>query len=139
MGRKEKREVEESPEQVFSGLKRKLESEMVGENQLNTSQFESVEKQKTMKNSLKTGSEGNVAEVKVPPQNISIRFGSAKYSVRIEPEGKMGRVMRKMAKILGKPADKLVFKVERSGMVITGKEIMSELVGEVIIVHLRDS
>ena len=147
MGRKEKREVEESPKQVFSGLKRKMESEMVGESQLNTSQFESVEKQKTMKKSLETDSEGNVAEVKdgkkrratVPPQKISIRFGSAKYSVLIEPERKMERVMRKMAEILGKPMDKLVFKVERSGMVITGKEIMSELVGEVIIVNLRDS
>ena len=140
MGRKEKTLMEE--EQTRTGLKRKLESETVDESQLSTSQ---LGKQKPMKASLRTDSEGNVAKVNegkkrnemAPPQNISIRFGSAKYSVLIEPERKMERVMRKMAKIVGKPADKLDYKVERSGKMITGRETMSELIGEVIIVHSK--
>merc|ERR550519_3021386 len=49
----------------------------------------------------------------------------------------MGRVMRKLGKMVGKPVDKLVFKVERSGKVITGEETMGEFVGEVIIMHLQ--
>ena len=141
----EKTLKEEGPEQTSGGLKRKLESEMMGESQLNTSRLGSVEKQKAMKTSLKTDSEGNVAEVNEgkrrdgidPPQNISIRFGSAKYSVLMEPQRKMGRVMRKLGKMVGKPVDELVFKVERSGKVITGEETMSQFVGEVIILHLQ--
>ena len=71
----------------------------------------------------------------IHPQNIIIRYGSAKYGVLIKPERKMGRVMGKLAKMIGKQVDKLVFKVETSGQMFTGEEIMRELVGEVIIVQ----
>ena len=127
--------------QTSSGLKRKLEPEMVGASLLNIShsQLGSAETQKTMK----TDSEGNIAEIGEGkkssgidhPRNISIRYGSAKYSVLIEPERKMRRVMRKLAKMVGKPVGKLVFKVERSGKVVTGEETMKDFVGEVIIVQ----
>ena len=139
----EKTLKEEALHQTSSGLKRKLEPDMVGASAslLNTShsQLGSAETQKTMK----TDSEGNIAEIGEskrssgidPPRNISIRYGSAKYSVLIEPERKMGRVMRKLARMVGKPVDKLVFKVERSGKVVTGLETMKDFVGEVIIVH----
>ena len=141
----EKTLKDEGPKQTSSGLKRKLEPEMIDECQLNTSPLGSVETQKIMKTTLKTDSEGNTAEVNEgqrrggtdPPQNISIRYGSAKYSVLVEPQRKMGRVMRKLGKLVSKPVDKLVFKVERSGKGITGEETMSELVGEVIILHLQ--
>ena len=125
-------------------LKRKLESDMmVGGNLLNTSQLGSAEKQKTMKMSLETDLEGNVVEVEKgnrtsgidPPQNISIRYGSTKYSVQIMPERKMRRVMKKMAKMLGKQVDQLVFKVERSGKVIKGEETMKEFAGEDLFVQ----
>ena len=132
---------DEALHQISSGLKRKLEPEMVGASLLNTShsQLGSAETQKTMK----TDSEGNIAEIGEskrssgidPPRNISIRYGSAKYSVLIEPERKMRRVMRKLARMVGKQVDKLVFKAERSGKVVTGLDTMKDFVGEVIIVQ----
>ena len=143
-GKKEEEKTLEGPKQT-SGLKRRLESEMIGESQLNKSWSGSEEKQQTINPSHENDKEGNIAEVKRgkrgdgidPPQTISVRFGSNKYSVRIEPQRKMKKVMRKLGKMVEKPVDKLVFKVERSGKVITGEETMSELVGEVIIVHLQ--
>ena len=142
--RVEENEVKEGgPGQTCGGLKRKLDSEVVGARLQKTSQLGSAEKQKTMETSLKTDLKGNIAEGGEGkksggtdlPQNISIRYGSAKYSVLIEPERKMGRVMRKLARMVGKQVDKLVFKVERSGKVITGLETMKDVVGEVIIVQ----
>ena len=131
----EKRLKEETPLQTHTGLKRKMESEMFGGSHY---QLGSTEKPKT----IKTDSEGNIARKEGkrsigidPPRNISIRYGSAKYSVLIEPDRKMGQVMRKLTKMVGKPVDKLVFKVERSGKLITGEESMKELVGEVILVQ----
>ena len=123
--------------------KRKLESDMVDGNLVNTSQFGSAEKQKTLKMSLETDLDGNVVEVGEgirtkgidPPQNISIRYGLTKYSVIIEPEMKMRRVMKKLAKMVGKHVDQLVFKMEKSGKVIKGEDTMKEFAGEDLLVQ----
>ena len=71
----------------------------------------------------------------IHPQRISIKYGSSLYSVKMEPERKMERVMRKLAMMVDKQVDKLVFKVERSDKVITGEEIMRELAGKVIVMQ----
>ena len=113
-----------------NGIKRKLESELVDENFLNTSSFGlGCEEQKT------ESTYSRIEAIDIQQQNISIRYGSAKYSVLIEPERKMSRVMRKLARMVGKQVDKLVFKVERSGRVIMGEETMKKFVGEVFLVE----
>ena len=68
--------------------------------------------------------------------SISIKYGLNKYNVKVEPERKMDRVMRKLAEMIGKPAHQLKFKVEKSGRMITGEETMKELKGEVFVVNL---
>ena len=40
-----------------------------------------------------------------------------------------------MPRLVGKQVDKLVFKVERSGNVMTGEETMKNFFGEVILVQ----
>ena len=62
-------------------------------------------------------------------QILSIRYGSAKYSVK----AKMSKVMRKLSKKLGR--ESLVLKMESSGRVLTGKEKVEELLGEVLVVN----
>ena len=125
--------------QDSKGTKRKLESEMGERKFLNTSSIGSgPEEQNTKRTFSRTEANEGLEDDghrNIQQQNISIRYGSAKYSVLIEPERKMGLVMRKLAKMVGKPVDKLVFKVERSGNVITGEEIMKIFVGEVILVQ----
>ena len=68
--------------------------------------------------------------------SISIKYGLNKYNVKMEPERKMDRVMRKLAEMIGKPVHQLKFKVEESGRTITGEETMRELKGEVFVVNL---
>ena len=68
--------------------------------------------------------------------SISIKYGLNKYNVKVEPERKMDRVMRKLAEMIGKPVYQLKFKVEESGRTITGEETMRELKGEVFVVNL---
>ena len=68
--------------------------------------------------------------------SISIKYGLNKYNVKVEPERKMDRVMRKLAEMIGKPVHQLKFKVERSGRMITGEETMREVKGEVFVVNL---
>ena len=68
--------------------------------------------------------------------SISIKYGLNKYNVKMEPERKMDRVMRKLAEMIGKPVHQLKFKVEKSGRTITGEETMRELKGEVFVVNL---
>ena len=132
-----RKEKNKEDHQDCKGTKRKLASEMAKGKFPNTSSS-SHEQQKA--ESISSGTEAKGAPVAdehgtIHQQDISIRYGSAKYSVLIEPERIMGKVMRKLAKMVGKQVDKLVFKVERSGKMITGEEIMRELVGEVIIVQ----
>ena len=120
--------------QDCKGNKRKLELEMT-----NRKSWLGHEELKTQSKSPRTEAEGGsvVGEHQtknIHQQNISIKYGSFKYSVRIEPERKMERVMRKLAKMVDKQVDKLVFMVEKSGKVIKGEETMRELVGEVIVV-----
>ena len=134
-----RREENREGYQDNKGTKRKHELEMRDGIFLNRSlSWSGREKQNTesmpsrteTKEVLVGDEHGNIQQ-----QNISILYGSAKYSVMIEPERKMGRVMRKFAKMVGKPVDKLVFKVERSGKVITGEETMKDFAGEVILVQ----
>ena len=47
----------------------------------------------------------------------------------------MGRVMMKLAKMVDKEVDKLIFMMEKSGKVIAREDTMRELVGKVIIVQ----
>ena len=68
--------------------------------------------------------------------SISIKYGLTKYNVKVEPERKMDRVMRKLAEMIGKPVHQLKFKVEKSGRMITGEETMREMKGEVFVVNL---
>ena len=68
--------------------------------------------------------------------SISIKYGLNKYNVKVEPERKMDRVMRKLAEMIGKPVHQLKFKAEESGRTITGEETMRELKGEVFVVNL---
>ena len=56
--------------------------------------------------------------------------------MKVEPERKMDRVMRKLAEMIGKPVHQLKFKVEKSGRTITGMETMRETKGEVFVVNL---
>ena len=126
-----KRKENREDDQDCKGTKRKLESEM-------TNRKSGLE-QKTESTSPRTEAErgtvvGEHQTKNIHQQNISIKYGSSKYSVGIEPERKMERVMRKLAKMVVKQVDKLVFVVEKSGKVITGEETMRELVGEVIVV-----
>ena len=129
---------------------------------LNASHLGSSEKHKKMKASVETDSEGNhvkktlkvsvetdaegnlVPEVEdgartrridPPCQNISIRYGSIRYNVKMEPDRKMRRVMKKLAKMVGKQVEELVLKKENSGKVVTGEETMKEFVGEVLVVQ----
>ena len=130
-----KRKENREDDQDCKGTKRKLESEMT-----NRKSWSGHEEQKAESISPRTEAEGGSVVGEHPTtrnihqQNISIKYGSFKYSVRIEPERKMGRVMRKLAKMVDEQVDKLVFMVEKSGKVITGEETMRELVGEVIVV-----
>ena len=129
-----KRKENREDDQDCKGTKRKLESEMT----TRESWLGHEEEQKTESISPRTGAEGDsvVGEHQtrnIHQQNISIKYGSSKYSVGIELERKMGRVMRKLAKMVDKQVDKLVFMVE--GKVITGEETMRELVGKVIVVQ----
>ena len=66
-------------------------------------------------------------------QFLSIRYGSAKYSVKAEPSKKMAKVMNKLSKKLGR--ESLIFKVESSGRAVTGDEKVEELLGEVLVVN----
>jgi len=68
--------------------------------------------------------------------SISIKYGLNKYNVKVEPERKMDRVMRKLAEMIGKPVHQLKFKVEKSDRMITGEETMREFKGEVFVVNL---
>ena len=72
-------------------------------------------------------------------QSISIKYNSSMYSrvysVKVEPVRKMERVMRKLAMMVDKQIDKLMFEVEGSEKVITGEEIMGELAGKVIVMQ----
>ena len=129
-----RKEENREDDQDCKGTKRELELEMT-----NRKSGLAHEEQKTESISPKTEAEGGsvVGEHQtrnIHQQNISIKYGSSKYSVGIEPERKMERVMRKLAKMVVKQVDKLVFVVEKSGKVITGEETMRELVGEVIVV-----
>jgi len=133
-----RREENREGHQDSKGTKRKLESEMGDRKFLSISSWSGPEEQKTKRTFSPTeANEGDVGDEHgdIQHQNINIRYGSAKYSVVIEPERKMGRVMRKLAKMVGKPVDKLVFKVERSGRVIMREETMKKLVGEVFLVE----
>ena len=134
-----RREENREGYQDNKGTKRKHELEMRDGKFLNRSlSWSGREKQNTesmpsrteTKEVLVGDEHGNIQQ-----QNISILYGSAKYSVMIEPERKMGRVMRKLARMVGKQVDKLVFKAERSGKVVTGLDTMKDFVGEVIIVY----
>ena len=53
----------------------------------------------------------------------------------MEPERKMRRVMKKLAKMVGKQVEELVLKKENSGKVVTGEETMKEFVGEVLVMQ----
>ena len=130
-----RKEENREDDQDCKGTKRKLELEMT-----NRKSWSGHEEQKAESTSPKTEADrgsvvGEHQTKNIHQQNISIKYGSFKYSVRIEPERKMGRVMRKLAKMVDEQVDKLVFMVEKSGKVITGEETMRELVGKVIVVQ----
>ena len=72
-------------------------------------------------------------------EKIRVKYGQAdkqkSYSVKVDPERKMEKVMRKLAMMIDKPVDQLMFMVERSEKVISGEEMMKEFIGEVLIVR----
>ena len=128
-------------DQGCNGTKRKLDTEITdGKLLSNFSSQSGPEEEATecMSSRKETKKAAVDIEHKVKdssPQNISIRYGTAKYSVKLEPERKMARVMKKLAKMVGNQVKDLVFKAERSGKVITGEETMKEFVREVIVVQ----
>ena len=77
--------------------------------------------------------EGRVKRKGKIQQFLSVRYGSAKYSVKAEPSKKIAKVMCKLSKKLGR--ESLVFKVESSGRVLTGEEKVEELLGEVLVAN----
>ena len=72
-------------------------------------------------------------------EKIRVKYGQAdkqkSYTVKVDPERKMEKVMRKLAMMIDKPVDQLMFMVERSEKVISGEEMMKEFIGEVLIVR----
>ena len=72
-------------------------------------------------------------------EKIRIKYGQAdkqkSYTVKVDPERKMEKVMRKLAMMIDKPVDQLMFMVERSDKVISGEEMVKEFIGEVLIVR----
>ena len=72
-------------------------------------------------------------------EKIRVKYGQAdkqkSYTVKVDPERKMEKVMRKLAMMIDKPVDQLMFMVERSDKVISGEEMMKEFIGEVLIVR----
>ena len=72
-------------------------------------------------------------------EKIRVKYGQAdkqkSYTVKVDPERKMEKVMRKLAMMIDKPVDQLMFMVERSDKVISGEEMMNEFIGEVLIVR----
>ena len=72
-------------------------------------------------------------------EKIRVKYGQAdkqkSYTVKVDPERKMEKVMRKLAMMIDKPVNQLMFMVERSEKVISGEEMMKEFIGEVLIVR----
>ena len=72
-------------------------------------------------------------------EKIRVKYGQAdkqkSYTVKVDPERKMEKVMRKLAMMIDKPVDQLMFMVERSEKVISGEEMVKEFIGEVLIVR----
>ena len=72
-------------------------------------------------------------------EKIRVKYGLAdkqkSYTVKVDPERKMEKVMRKLAMMIDKPVDQLMFMVERSDKVISGEEMVKEFIGEVLIVR----
>ena len=72
-------------------------------------------------------------------EKIRVKYGQAdkqkSYTVKVDPERKMEKVMRKLAMMIEKPVDQLMFMVERSDKVISGEEMVKEFIGEVLIVR----
>ena len=72
-------------------------------------------------------------------KKIRVKYGQAdkqkSYTVKVDPERKMEKVMRKLAMMIDKPVDQLMFMVERSDKVISGEEMVKEFIGEVLIVR----
>ena len=66
-------------------------------------------------------------------EKIRVKYGQAdkqkSYTVKVDPERKMEKVMRKLAMMIDKPVDQLMFMVERSDKVISGEEMMKEFIG----------
>ena len=129
-----KKKEENRDDQDSKGTKRKLESEITNE-----MSWLGHEEEKTDSKSPRTDAKGDpvVGEHhtrNIHQQKINIKYGSSIFSVGTEPERKMGRVMMKLAKMVDKEVDKLVFMMEKSGKVIAREDTMRELVGKVIVV-----
>ena len=109
----------------------------------NNLKLEEVERRKPIKSQKqeieRASSKGVGVDQLEWKEKIRVKYGQAdnqkSYSVKVDPERKMEKVMRKLAMMIDKPVDQLMFMVERSDKVISGEEMVKEFIGEVLIVR----
>ena len=109
----------------------------------NNLKLEEVERRKPIKSQKqeieRASSKGVGGDQLEWKEKIRVKYGQAdkqkSYSVKVDPERKMEKVMRKLAMMIDKPVDQLMFMVERSDKVISGEEMVKEFIGEVLIVR----
>ena len=109
------------------------------ENNLELEEVERREPIKSQKQEIeRASSKGGGGDQLEWKEKIRVKYGQAdkqkSYTVKVDPERKMEKVMRKLAMMIDKPVDQLMFMVERSDKVISGEEMVKEFVGEVLIV-----
>ena len=118
----------------------KKRNEVDSENNLKLEEVERRKPIKSQKQEIERASSKGVGVDQLEwKEKIRVKYGQAdnqkSYSVKVDPERKMEKVMRKLAMMIDKPVDQLMFMVERSDKVISGEEMVKEFIGEVLIVR----
>ena len=112
---------------------------VVSENNLKLEEVERRKPIKSQKQEIERASSKGGGDQLEWKEKIRVKYGQAdkqkSYTVKVDPERKMEKVMRKLAMMIDKPVDQLKFMVERSDKVISGEEMVKEFIGEVLIVR----